>query len=175
MLQELAKHSDLRAGAPRIAPSPQGDVAAFLGRFESAEARDVVRARIHAAIDQAIAPLSWPLRVAARSGLRFVTEPPDWVTIEHSGALLSMTFSNGVALRAELDVAPHPHEFPAGVQGTLRHFWEAGRLCTEAISEHGTIRNEYERVSDHELLGHALLVSQYFPLPLRYSLRSRRT
>lgn len=174
MLEELAKNSDLRASTLVVGPASQGDLAPFLGRFESAEARDVVRARIYAAIDQAIAPLSWPLRVAARSGLRFVTEPPDWVTIEHNGTLLSMTFSNGVALRAGLGAAPHPHEFPAGVQGTLRHFWEAGRLCTEAISEHGTIRNEYERVSDRELLGHALLVSQYFPLPLRYSLRSRR-
>lgn len=165
MSQELANQADRGAG---------GDLAAFLGRFARAEARDVVRSRIHAAIDQGVAPLSWPLRIAARSGLRFVAEMPDWVAIEQSAELLKVTFSSGVSLSAEVGGAPRVHELPAGVQGNVRHFWAAGRLCTEVVSDHGTIRNEYERVSADELVGHAQLVSQYFPLPVRYSLRLRR-
>lgn len=147
----------------------------FLGRFARAEAEGAVRARIDAAIEQAIAPLSWPLRVVVRPSLRFVAELPDWIAIERSDELLSVTFSNGVSLRAELDGAPQLHQLPAGVRGNVRHFWNTGQLCTEVVSEFGTISNFYERVSADELLGHAHLVSQYFPLPVRYSIRLRRT
>jgi hypothetical protein len=179
MIQEPATHPGERDAAPAVERSPQvateGNLPAFLGRFARAEARDVVRARINAAIEQSVAPLPWPLRIAARSGLRLVAELPDWVAFERSAELLSVTFSGGVSLRAELGGAARLHQLPAGVRGNVRHFWNAGRLCTEVVSDHGTISNEYEHVSDDELLGHALLVSQYFPLPLRYSLRLRRT
>lgn len=179
MPEELVNHPDHRRAAQVVEHSPQtatnGDLQGFLGRFTRAETRDVVRARIHAAIEQAIAPLSWPLRLAARSSLRFVAELPEWIAIERSGELLSVTFSSGVSLRAELDGPPRLHQLPAGVRANVRHFWDAARLCTEVVSDHGTIKNEYERVSDAELLGRALLVSQYFPLPVQYSLRLRRT
>jgi hypothetical protein len=154
--------------------SKDGDLPAFLGRFMRDEAESAVRARIDAAIEQAIAPLSWPLRLIVRPGLRFVAELPDWVEIERVDALLSMTFSSGVSLRAELGGAPRMHHLPAGVRGDVRHFWSAGQLCTEVSSDSGTISNVYERVSDGELLGHAQLVSQYFPLPVRYTIRLRR-
>jgi hypothetical protein len=179
MIQQLATHPGDRGAAATLERSPQvataGNLPAFLGHFARAEAQDVVRARINAAIEQSVAPLSWPLRIAARSGLRFVAELPDWVTIERTGELLSVKFSSGVSLRAELGGTARLQQLPAGVRGNVRHFWEAERLCTEVVSDHGTIRNEYEHVSDGELLGHALLVSPYFPLPLRYSLRLRRT
>lgn len=153
-----------------------GDLPDFLGRFERAESEKTVRARIDAAIEQAIAPLSWPMRLVVRPSLRFVAELPDWVAIERNDALLSMTFSSGVCLRAELGGAPRAHQLPAGIRGDVRHFWkEAGQLCTEVVSEYGSISNVYERVHDGELLGHAQLVSQYFPLPVRYNLRLRRT
>jgi hypothetical protein len=152
-----------------------GDLPAFLGRFTRDEAESAVRARIDAAIEQAIAPLSWPLRLIVRPGLRFVAELPDWVEFERVDALLSLTFSSGVSLRAELGGAPRLHHLPAGVRGDVRHFWNAGQLCTEVSSDSGTISNVYERLSDGELLGHAQLVSQYFPLPVRYTIRLRRT
>lgn len=147
----------------------------FLGRFARTEAEKVVRARIDAAIDAAIAPMSWALRLVVRPSLRFVAELPDWVNIERGAELLGITFSSGVSLRAELSGAPRLHHLPAGVQADVRHFWQDGQLCTEVTSEYGTIRNSFERLSDGELLGHAQLVSQYFPLPVRYSLRLRRT
>jgi hypothetical protein len=150
-------------------------LAPFLGRFARDEAQSVVRARIDAAIEQAIAPLSWPLRLVVRPSLRFVAELPDWVAIERSDELLAMTFSSGVSLRAELGGPARLHQLPAGVRGNVRHFWNAGQLCTEVVSDAGTISNVYEHLSADELLGHAQLVSQYFPLPVRYAIRLRRT
>lgn len=147
----------------------------FLGRFARVEAESVVRARIDAAIDQGIAPLSWALRLVVRPSLRFVAELPDWITIERSDDLLGVTFSSGVSLRAELGGAKRSHQLPAGVRADVRHFWNAGQLCTEVVSEYGTISNTFERVSGDELLGHAQLVSQFFPLPVRYSMRLRRS
>jgi hypothetical protein len=179
MSGELAIHPGDRSAEPTVAHSPDaaqnGDLPGFLGRFLRAEAESTVRARIDAAIEQAIAPLSWPLRLVVRPSLRFVAELPDWVAIERSDELLSMTFSSGVCLRAELGGAARSHNLPAGIRGDVRHFWNAGQLCTEVVSDLGSISNTYERVSEVELLGHAQLVSQYFPLPLRYSLRLRRT
>jgi hypothetical protein len=151
------------------------DLSVFLGRFARAEPESAVRARIDAAIEQAIAPLSWPMRLVVRPSLRFVAELPDWIAIQRSDGLLDVTFSSGVSLRAELGGAQRQHQLPAGVRGEVRHFWNAGQLCTEVVSEYGTISNAYERVTADELLGHAQLVSQYFPLPLRYSIRLRRT
>jgi hypothetical protein len=156
------------------AASTDGDLAAFLGRFARDEAESAVRARIDAAIEQAIAPLSWPLRLVVRPSLRFVAELPDWIEIELTDELLAMTFSSGVSLRAEPGGAGRLHHLPAGVRGNVRHFWNAGKLCTEVVSDAGTISNVYERVSADELLGHAQLASKYFPLPVRYAIRLRR-
>jgi hypothetical protein len=162
-------------GDPPASVPADADLSVFLGRFARAEAEGVVRARIDAAIEQAIAPLSWPLRLVVRPSLRFVAELPDWIAFERSDALLSVTFSSGVSLRTELGGAPRLHHLPAGVRGNVRHLWSAGQLCIEVVSEYGTINNAFERVADGELLGHAQLTSQYFPLPLRYSMRLRRT
>jgi len=150
------------------------DLSAFLGRFVRSEPERTVRARIDAAIEQAIAPMSWPLRLIVRPSLRFVAEMPDWISVEQSDELLGITFSNGVSLRAQLGGEPRLHNLPAGFRGNARHFWNAGQLCTEVVSDHGAISNAYERVGEGELLGHARLTSQHFPLPLRYSIALRR-
>jgi hypothetical protein len=169
-----SQHSTEPTGAsPRA--STERDLSAFLGRFERDEARDVVRARMDAAIEQAVAPLSWGVRLVVRPSLRFVAELPDWIAIELVDGLLSTTFSSGVSLRAELGGAARLHHLPAAVRGNVRHFWDAGRLCTEVVSDAGTISNAFERLNEGELLGHAQLASQYFPLPVRYSVRLRRT
>lgn len=154
--------------------SPQAELAAFLGRFACDEAQSVMRARVDAAIEQAIAPMSWPARVVMRPSLRFVVELPDWVSIELQGALLATTFSSGVSLSAELGGAARQHQLPATIRGNVRHFLDAGRLCTEVVSDVGTIRNEFERLSADQLVGHAHLASQFVPLPVRYSMRLRR-
>ena len=170
--------SEQLATAPADSSTPEappvGDSSAFLGRFVRSEPDKAMRARIDAAIEEAIAPMSWPLRLVVRPSLRFVAEMPDWVNIEQSGELLGITFSNGVTLRAELGGAPRVHSLPAGFRGNVRHFWSAGQLCTEVVSDHGTIRNAYERVAEGELLGHAQLTSQHFPLPVRYTIPLRR-
>jgi hypothetical protein len=168
------QHSAEPTGAAPSA-STGADLAPFLGRFARDEAESVVRARIDAAIEQAIAPLSWPLRLVVRPSLRFVAELPEWVAIELSGELLGTTFSSGVSLRAELGGPARVHQLPAAIRGNVRHFWNAGQLCTEVVSDAGTISNAFERLSADELLGHAQLASQYFPLPVRYSIRLRRT
>jgi hypothetical protein len=54
-------------------------------------------------------------------------------------------------------------QLPAAIRGNVRHFWDAGKLCTEVVSDAGTISNTFERLSDDALLGHAQLASQYFP------------
>lgn len=151
-----------------------GDLSAFLGRFVRSESERTVRARIDAAIEEAIAPMSWPLRLVVRPSLRFVAEMPEWISIEHSAELLGITFSNGVSLRAELGGAPRMHSLPAGFRGNARHFWRAGQLCTEVVSDHGAISNAYERTAEG-LVGHAQLTSQHFPLPVRYSIALRRS
>ncbi|HTU64043.1 MAG TPA: hypothetical protein VMF89_36505 [Polyangiales bacterium] len=155
------------------APSSE-ELSAFLGRFVRSEPERTVRARIDAAIEEAIAPMSWPLRLVVRPSLRFVAEMPEWVTIERSDALIAVTFSNGVTLRAEPGGAPRMHNLPAGFRANVRHFWQAGRLCTEMVSDHGSVSNVFERVAEGELLGHATLASQHFPLPVRYSIALRR-
>lgn len=154
--------------------STEGDVVAFVGHFARNEAQSALRARVDAAIEQAIAPLSWPARVVMRPTLRFVAELPEWLSIELQGSLLVTTFSSGISLGAELGGPARRHQLPAAVRGNVRHFWDAGRLCTEIVSDVGTIRNTLERLSSDELLGHAHLASQYVPLPVRYSMRLRR-
>ena len=159
-----------------LADSAAGSLplAAFLGRFAPYEARSVMRARVDAAIEHAIAPMSWPARMVMRPSLRFVAELPEWVAIELQGALLATTFSSGVSLCAELGGATRPVQLPATIRGNVRHFWDAGRLCTEIVSDVGTINNVFEHIGTEELLGHARLASQYVPLPLCYSMRLRR-
>jgi hypothetical protein len=151
------------------------DLAGFLGRFARDEALGVMRARIDAAIEQAIAPLSWPARLVLRPSLRFVAELPEWIAFELDGELLAATFSSGVSLRAELGGAARPHQLPLTILGHARHFWDAGKLCTEIVSDVGSVSNVFERLSADELLGHAQLTSHYVPLPVRYSMRLRRT
>ncbi len=172
MSEELAIPS---ADSSKPDAPPAGDLSAFLGRFVRSEPEKTVRARIDAAIEQAIAPMSWPLRLVVRPSLRFVAEMPDWISVEQSDGLLGITFSNGVSLRAELGGPPRLHNLPAGFRGNARHFWKAGQLCTEVVSDHGAISNAYERVAEGELLGHAQLMSQHFPLPVRYTIPLRRS
>jgi hypothetical protein len=152
-----------------------GDLAAFLGHFTRDEALSVMRARVDAAIEQAIAPLSWPARLVLRPTLRFVAELPEWIQFELEGEMLAATFSSGVSLRAELGGAARVHQLPLAIRGNARHFWNAGRLCTEIVSDVGTVSNMFERLSEGALLGHAQLASQFVPLPIRYSMRLRRT
>jgi hypothetical protein len=159
---------------PLPASADPGELQAFLGRFGRDEPKEEVRARIDAAIERAIAPLSWPLRVVARPALRFTAQLPDWIAIELSDGLLGVTFSSGVALRATPGGPSRLHHLPGATQGQVRHFWRAGQLWTEVVSDAGTITNVLELSAEDELLGHAQLESQYLPLPIRYAMRLRR-
>lgn len=155
--------------------STDGDLGAFLGRFARDEALSVMRARIDAAVEQAIAPLSWPARLVLRPSLRFVAQLPEWIAFELDHELLAATFSSGISLRAQLGGAARPHQLPLAIRGNVRYFWDAGKLCIEIVSDAGTVSNVFERLSADELLGHAQLASHYVPLPVRYSMRLRRT
>lgn len=167
-------HVEHSVGEALPASANQGELQAFLGRFGRDESKDEVRARIDAAIERAIAPLSWPVRVVARPALRFTAQLPDWVALEESDGVLGVVFSSGVALRAELGGASRLHQLPGATQGEVRHFWRAGQLWTEVVSDAGTITNVFELSAEDGLVGHAQLESQYLPLPIRYSMRLRR-
>jgi hypothetical protein len=160
---------------PLLAGASQGELQAFLGRFGRNESKEEVRARIDAAIERAIAPLSWPVRVVARPALRFTAQLPDWIAIEQSDGLLGVTFSSGVVLRAAPGGPSRLHHLPGATQGQVRHFWRAGQLWTEIASDAGTITNVFELSAEDELVGHAQLASQYLPLPIRYAMRLQRS
>jgi hypothetical protein len=152
----------------------QPELQAFLGKFERAEPQQTVRARIDAAIEQSIAPLSWPVRVVARPALRFTAQLPDWVAIEHKDGLLGVTFSSGIALRAELGGPSRLHHLPAATKADVRHVWRAGQICSEIVSEAGTITNVFELSGADEIIGHAQLESQHLPAPICYTMRLAR-
>jgi hypothetical protein len=163
----------LNAESGPALPDPQ-ELQAFVGRFQRVEPSKVVRARIDAGIDQAIATLSWPLRTVYRPLLRFIAQLPDWITIEDKDGLLGVTFSSGIALWAPLGGEARLHPLPAGFKAEVRHLWREGRICTEAVSDDGTITNVFELSSAGEITGHATLESQHMPAPLRYSMRLSR-
>jgi hypothetical protein len=155
---------------------PTADQAAlqgFLGTLRAEEPMQLVRKRVDAAIEEAIAPLSWALRLVARPALRFVAQTPEWITIQYTQGVLSIAFPNGVDLRAPLGGPARLHQLPGGTQGEARHFLALGQLHTVITSELGEITNRYERVGG-ELIGHAELVSQHLPQPVRYAVRLTR-
>ena len=164
-----------RAPVEGVPASPdQLELQAFLGRFQRDEPNDSVRARIDAAIELAIAPLSWPVRVVARPALRFTAHLPDWIAIEQTDGLLGVTFSGGIVLRAELGGPRRLHHLPGATKGQVRHFCRAGQLWTEVSSDAGQITNVYERSAEDELIGRVQLESRHLPLPVLYAVRLRR-
>jgi hypothetical protein len=173
---ELSPFNRVERGVAEPLPpgTSQDALQAFSGKFGRAEPKEEVRARIDAAIERAIAPLSWPVRVVARPALRFTAQLPEWVAIEQSDGLLGVTFSSGVVLRATLGGPSRLHHLPGATQGQVRHFLRAGQLWTEIVSEAGTITNVFELSTEDGLVGHAQLESQYLPLPIRYAMRLRR-
>ena len=175
----MTKDFQPHAQPPRAAGEPacegaQAEIEAFLGVFQRDEPKDVVRARIDAAIEQAIAPLSWPLRVVARPALRFTAQLPDWISIRHAQGVVSVGFSSGVELSAELGGASRPHSLPGGTKGDVKHLLREGQLHTVVTSDAGEISNVYEAAGDGALLGHAQLASHHLPRPIRYTMRLRR-
>ena len=159
---------------------PETFLRGFVGVFTLIEPISDVRKRVHRAIDDSIASLSWAVRTVGRPLLRQAAHIPEWIRFEGSASQLTVGFSGGIfsgdiALHSSLDGPRTPQRLVAGISGEVMHVRVNDRtLRTDIFSDSGKITNVYELVGDGVLEGRVRMEADDVPLPIEYGMRLRR-